>query len=52
MLRKSIGRSSNMKLRMTQQGEFRDKYYKTKPKLMEDFFIIGVDLSKRPPVNT
>lgn len=52
MLRKSIGNSSTLKLRNTQQGEFRDKYYKIKPKLMEDFFVIGADLAKKPAVNT
>ena len=41
-----------MKLRSSQQGEFRDKHYKTKPKLMEDFFVIGADLSKKPTVNS
>lgn len=50
MLRKSISKTSTIKLRNS-LGDFRQKYYKSKPNLMEDFFVIGADLSKRPPVN-
>jgi hypothetical protein len=53
LLRKSVGNSSTsaIKLRIS-QGEFREKYYKIKPKLIEDFFVIGADLTHRKDVNT
>jgi hypothetical protein len=51
MLRKSIGKSSSIKLRNS-VGDFRQKYYKSKPNLMEDFFVIGADLSKKPLINS
>jgi hypothetical protein len=51
MLRRSVSKSSHFKIRNS-EGDFRQKYYKSKPNLMEDFFVIGADLSKKPRQNS